>query len=368
MDVDAILSQCNEISKVPLEDVCRIGEDVPIPIFCQEELLSVYKKAQWYFEQQPVLLNLNGEYTVVGDLHGNLHDLFRIFHRFGFPPYRKYIFLGDYVDRGEFSIECITLLFALMLKYPDCVYLLRGNHEFKEVNKHYGLYEQIMKKYNNESLYELLNEAFAYMPLACILNQHFFIVHAGIEHGNSKTLEKIQNVQRPITTYSGSFIADILWSDPTEKQTLSGAENARGVGHYYSEATVSQFLKKNSLGAIIRGHQCTNGTMAMHKGKTLTLFSSSGYSQKNIGSALLIQSDKITEVYSFNPIKYPTKDEVYYYYPKPAVQKQKMTSFNPLPRLSHQNSLSSSRRFRSTSQILFIRSAYSVPSELHQSA
>lgn len=81
-------------------------------------------------------------HPVTGDIHGQFEDLLWIFQQTGFPPATSYIFLGDYVDRGRHSVECLCLLLSLKVKYPKNIYLLRGNHECTMINHKYGFYNE----------------------------------------------------------------------------------------------------------------------------------------------------------------------------------------------------------------------------------
>lgn len=84
------------------------------------------------------MLRLANPLVVVGDIHGQFFDLVNIFEKFGSPPHTHYLFLGDYVDRGKFCIEVMTLILMLKVSYPESLHLLRGNHEGRTMTTFYN--------------------------------------------------------------------------------------------------------------------------------------------------------------------------------------------------------------------------------------
>ncbi len=122
--------------------------------------------------KEPLVLDLavTGSIIVAGDIHGQLADLIRIFHKNNLPPAETYLFLGDYVDRGEYGLEVLMLLLALKMLYPNNVFLLRGNHEEAEQNESYGFKDECRAKYS-EDLWLRILKTFSWLPVAAIVNK-----------------------------------------------------------------------------------------------------------------------------------------------------------------------------------------------------
>ncbi|CAF2803669.1 unnamed protein product [Rotaria sp. Silwood2] len=88
--------------------------------------LHLVNLARRTFESEQNILIVQRPVTIVSDIHGQFYDLLTILSAGGEPAKTRYLFLGDYVDRGQFECECIFLLFALKLNYPKNINLLRG--------------------------------------------------------------------------------------------------------------------------------------------------------------------------------------------------------------------------------------------------
>lgn len=121
--------------------------------------------------------------TVVGDIHGQFYDLMELFKITGEPPHTNFLFLGDYVDRGNNSLECFCYVLALKVKYRERVTLLRGNHESCEINKIYGFYDECFKKYGDERVWKMFTDVFMCLPLTAIVENSIFCLHGGLSPG-----------------------------------------------------------------------------------------------------------------------------------------------------------------------------------------
>ena len=138
-----------------------------------------------------MVLRVDAPIKVFGDIHGQYQDLMRFFDLWGIPNDNgdiesyDYLFLGDYVDRGNHSLETICLLMALKVKFPDKIHLLRGNHEDKCINNGFGFYDECQTRLDEDSsdensVFSKINEVFDYMPLAAIVEDKIICLHGGI--------------------------------------------------------------------------------------------------------------------------------------------------------------------------------------------
>ena len=126
---DRIQKMINKLTQCKQKD-CTTLLDIN-----ESDCKYVIEKVYPILESEPSMLEIKAPLCICGDIHGQFYDLLRIFEILGYPPKTRYLFLGDYVDRGKQSLETILLLFCLKIKYPDQIYLLRGNHESAGENR-----------------------------------------------------------------------------------------------------------------------------------------------------------------------------------------------------------------------------------------
>ena len=148
-----------------------------------------------------------------GDIHGQFYDLKKLFRIGGDVPDTKYVFMGDYVDRGYFSVETIELFLALKARYPDRITLLRGNHEGRQITQVYGFYDECMQKYGNTNAWKYLVDVFDCMSIAALIDDKIMCVHGGLSPF-IRTVDHINSIYRFQEVANEGLYADLLWSDP----------------------------------------------------------------------------------------------------------------------------------------------------------
>ncbi|KAK8870673.1 hypothetical protein M9Y10_008560 [Tritrichomonas musculus] len=283
------------------------------PIIPINILVQLNQTVSQIFSKEPYLLNICCDVNVVGDLHGHIFDLFRILRTIGFPPDKNYLFLGDFVDRGEFSLETITFIFILKVLFPKNIFIIRGNHEFADMYSRCGFSNELENVYNNPIVSVSFNAAFAEMPLAALVNDSTLCLHGGIGPEFS-TLGQINDIKRPLFGYDNALVSSLVWSDPSP-QVATFAPSARGLGYLFGSASLNCFLKSQALYLIVRGHECVkNGIEFALDSKIVTVFSASNYCGMlgNKSGVLVLKEDGTHEAFTFPALPYIKRFQAFF--------------------------------------------------------
>lgn len=265
-------------------------------------LLTLCRQVKDILSEEPRLLKLKSPMYILGDIHGNYRDLVcfeKALWRMGplLTP-ASFLFLGDYVDRGEFGIEVISYLFAQKILATSKFFLLRGNHELRSVQEMFSFKTECLTKFGESvggQLWEAINDCFDVMPIAATVDDKIFCVHGGIPtpERDGGLIDAINKVPVPLkhAEEESPMAWDIMWSDPvsldvltpeiiTELKEKSGfiANSRRGTAHFFSCDALLSFLERNGLTHVIRAHEVQEaGFQVQQQGKLLTVFSSSHY-------------------------------------------------------------------------------------------
>ena len=294
------------------KEIEAMHESLP---FTNQEIFDLIKEVKPCLEKDHSLIRLRSPCKIFGNIHGVYTDLMRYFESFGNPSddnqmgdinVMQYIFLGDFCDRGLYSLEVILLLFALKVKYPDFIYLIRGHHEDKFINEKYGLGDECKDRLvddikNPLSIFANINKAFDYLPFGVLVDNNILMVHGGI--GSSiNTLDDIDNIKRPVsvehnvTNKDELHIIDLLWSEYSEdidniEINSERDKNKNGFIVKYGKERLNNFLSENKIDLLITAHQFVKeGITTYNNDRLLTVFSATNYMDKykNIGGMLNI--------------------------------------------------------------------------------
>lgn len=277
-------------------------------------LLEIYQ----FFKNESTLVDItvppSKKFTVCGDVHGQFYDLCNIFDINGLPSEdNPYLFNGDFVDRGSFSVETIFTMFGFKLLYPRHFYLSRGNHESDTMNKMYGFEGEVKKKYSSQ-MSELFSELFNTLPLCHVINQKVFVCHGGLFKSEGVTLDDIRKTDRVRQPPDEGIMCDLLWSDP---QDLNGrCPSKRGVGCQFGPDISKAWCEANGIEYVIRSHEVKpKGYEKHHDGRVYTVFSAPNYCDQmgNKGAFLTIRGDNLTPRFTtFDFVKHPNVSPMAY--------------------------------------------------------
>ncbi|XP_074952619.1 serine/threonine-protein phosphatase with EF-hands 1 [Phalacrocorax aristotelis] len=341
-------------------------------------VLQLLHETRRVLKEMPNITHLSTSYsreiTVCGDLHGNLDDLLLIFYKNGLPSEQnRYVFNGDFVDRGKNSMEILIILFAFLLIYPNDFHLNRGNHEDYIMNLRYGFTKEVSKKYKDhgKQILCLLRDVFSWLPLATIIDSKVLILHGGISDTtdldflNALERNKLKSLMRPpksvrdrqdqvkeripttrpskhtvnqnvtgktqhisssgSTEPSGSTLSsdpalkewkqilDILWSDP-RSQNGCRPNKGRGGGCYFGPDVTAKLFKRYNLKMLIRSHEFKpEGYEISHNGKVITIFSASNYYEEgsNRGAYIKLNPELIPRFVQYRVSKYTRRQNLW---------------------------------------------------------
>ncbi|KAL2345656.1 hypothetical protein Fmac_006941 [Flemingia macrophylla] len=255
----------------------------------ESEIRQLCVNARQIFLSQPILLELRAPIRICGDIHGQYQDLLRLFEYGGYPPAANYLFLGDYVDRGKQSLETICLLLAYKIRYPDKIYLLRGNHEEAKINRIYGFYDECKRRFNVR-LWKIFTDCFNCLPVAALIDEKILCMHGGLSP-ELENLDQIREIQRPTEIPDSGLLCDLLWSDP-DASIEGWAESDRGVSCTFGPDVLANFLDKNDLDLVCRGHQVVeDGYEFFAKRRLVTIFSAPNYGGEFDNAGALLSVD-----------------------------------------------------------------------------
>ena len=337
-----------------------------------DEFIELCEQVENIFREEPTVLEVGAPVKIFGDLHGQFGDLMRLFDEYGAPSlsgditYIDYLFLGDYVDRGMYSLETIALLFALKIEYPQNIHMIRGNHEAKDINALFGFRMECIERFGasqglsrgssggqlfeggrdaleadeplgawGEDLYgsgsddhgdmpyqgegirawTRVNEVFDWMPLCANIEGKILCMHGGIGRW-IESVEQIKSIKRPVGMEDGGqLLMDLLWSDPTSSDDIHGVQpSPRGPGLVtFGPDRVADFCEANNLQMIVRAHECVmDGFERFAGGKLITLFSATNYcgSANNAGAILVLGRDLVMVPKLIHPLPPQPKEDV----------------------------------------------------------
>lgn len=305
-----------DLFKVNISEYSSGAKKLVFPIIPEGILAQIIRTVSNIFMREPVIIRKNFPCIILGDIHGHILDLLRVFKEFGPPPKHNYVILGDMVDRGEFSLETITLVFVLKALYPENVILIRGNHEFREMNATGGFAAQVNQMYDRLDIFEMFNEAFNNLSIAAVIYDKIFCVHGGIGW-TFTSLEQLERLQKPIESFADGPVMSAVWSDPSTTVTEGFEQSTRGIGYFYAEDVLNNFLNDHNLELLVRGHESCDGIKPMFDGKVVTVFGASNYCNTDVNNSGVLEigsSHSDRTVKTFPPIKYIRRIDTIFLY------------------------------------------------------
>ena len=263
------------------------------PINLEEgSIVQLLHAAKGILLEQPTLIELDAPINICGDIHGQYYDLIRHFEMAGFPSEdNPYLFLGDYVDRAQMSVETACLLLCYKIKFPVNFFLLRGNHECASINRTYGFYDECKRRYSVK-LWRRFGDVFNCLPIAAVVAERILCMHGGLSPSLHR-MEQLLNVRRPFVVPDAGLVTDILWADP-DAEVSGWRASARGISYTFGRDILERFLQQHNFDLVCRAHQVVEDGYEFFSGRKLvTIFSAPNYCNEfdNAGGMMVIDAN-----------------------------------------------------------------------------
>lgn len=273
----------------------------------EREMLQLCRLAQNVLIEESNVPCLSTPVTLCGDIHGQFPDLLELFSIAGEvnAGENHYVFMGDLVDRGYNSVETLSLLLLLKVRYPAKVTLLRGNHETRQVTMIYGFFDECSKKYGSSDVWKACTNVFDCFPIAALVDGKALCVHGGLSP-ELRTIDRMHLLNRRVEVPNEGAFCDLMWSDPAE-DIPDWMVSPRGAGYYYGANVTREFLHLNKLTLIARAHQLVQEGYKYHfdEERLCTVWSAPNYCYRcgNVASVLRIYPDQSREFVVFREVE-----------------------------------------------------------------
>ena len=259
----------------------------------ESEVKHLCSKAMEILVEESNVQRIDSPVTVCGDIHGQFYDLMELFQVGGDCPQTNYLFMGDFVDRGFYSVETFLLLLALKVRYPDRIYLIRGNHESRQITQVYGFYDECLRKYGSANVWRYCTDIFDYLSLSALIDNKVFCVHGGLSP-TITTIDQIRAVDRKQEVPHEGAMCDLLWSDPEDVQ--GWGLSPRGAGYLFGDDVCKKFNESNKIATIARAHQLVmEGYKWMFDEQLVTVWSAPNYCYRCGNVAAILELDENVE-------------------------------------------------------------------------
>jgi len=256
----------------------------------ESEVKALCAKAREILVDESNVQRVDAPVTICGDIHGQFFDLVELFKVGGECPDTSYLFLGDFVDRGYYSVETFLYLLALKVRYPDRITLIRGNHESRQITQVYGFYDECLRKYGSVNVWRYCTDVFDYLSLSAIIEDRVFCVHGGLSPSIT-SLDQVRVIDRKQEVPHEGAMCDLMWSDPEDIE--GWGLSPRGAGYLFGADIVQKFNHANGLSLICRAHQLVmEGYKLMFEDGLVTVWSAPNYCYRCGNVAAILELDE----------------------------------------------------------------------------